>query len=126
MQLRDLNMSMKPRQAFQYDSNAYLALAHMVPTLTGIPYHEFLIQEIFKPLDMKGAKCDSNQVRVSGQAVDGFLRKGGNPNQEGVEKLGKPCSVGWWTTDDGLWCLPHGGLAMTIIDAVSDSLGPSF
>lgn len=119
--LRNLSMAAELRQQFSYDSNCYLALSHLVPTLTDILYHDFLQKEIFKPLGMKDAHCDSNEVRASGRAVDGFLRKGRGNDQDSddLAVIGKPMPVGWWTYDHGYWMLAAGGIAMTINDAVS-------
>ena len=107
------------RRQFGYDSNNYVALSHLAPVLTGKPYHSFLDDEIFRPLKMASATGDSNIVRASGNAADGFLRKGGDPSESGTGRLGSPQSVGWWTQDDGFWCLAAGGVSMNIRDAVS-------
>lgn len=119
--IRNFTMATELRREFAYDSHCPLSLSHMVPTLTGIPYHVFVEEEIFKPLRMTDSYCDSNAVRATHRAMDGFLRKGGgHTGSSDAEKLGTPVPVGWWTQDDGLWCLPAGGVAMTMNDGVSE------
>ena len=117
--LRHLTMSAELSQTFQYDSACYLALAKIVEVVTGKSYSSFVEQEVFQPLDMSASFCDSNRVRESGRAADGYLRKGGDPQKIEMEPRGQPVSVGWWTQDSGFWCTPAGGIAMSMVDAVS-------
>ena len=117
--MRHLSTTAELRQVYQYDSFCPMACAAIVELLTGMTFTRFLDQEIFGPIGMKSSFGNSNDTRATGRFASGHLRRGGDLSREGPSRNGATRSVGWWTQDDGLWCLPAGGVAMNIQDAVS-------
>jgi CubicO group peptidase (beta-lactamase class C family) len=75
--MRHLRPSTEIRQEFQYNNLHYTTLSHIIPTLTGVPYIEYVQEHIFDPLGMN-ATYDSIRAGKSGRRTEGFSRQGRN------------------------------------------------
>jgi CubicO group peptidase (beta-lactamase class C family) len=120
--LRHLEPSVDPHQAWQYSNLHYLTLAHIVSTLSGLPFDKYVTQHIFGPLGMSRTMYNFTLAReVAGEEgiVDSFIRVGRNITRcgeiwrlsggwpivgESIEKacIGETVGVGWWSQSDGL------------------------
>jgi CubicO group peptidase (beta-lactamase class C family) len=93
--MRHLRPSTEIRQEFQYNNLHYTALSHIIPTLTGVPYIEYVQEHIFDPLGMN-ATYDSIKAGKSGRRTEGFSRQGRNKTlcEEEWEAQGKKQILG--------------------------------
>ncbi|CAK9785119.1 beta-lactamase/transpeptidase-like protein [Cutaneotrichosporon oleaginosum] len=100
--LRYLEPSAEIRQAYQYCNMHYGALAHIVTTLTGIEYVDWVTENVIKPLGLN-ATYDYDAAEVA----EGFAHIGVNYTQcalsEEVRRPDKACMgetkpFGWWVT----------------------------
>ena len=48
-----LPLNFEPGERFEYSSSGYFILSYIIEVVTGLPYHLYLHQNIFDPLDMK-------------------------------------------------------------------------
>lgn len=120
--LRYLEPSADPHQSWQYSNLHYITLAHIVSTLSGMPFDEYVTEHIFRPLGMNRTMYNFTLARhLAGQGgmVDSFIRVGRNVTRCGeiwrstdgwpidgdvLEKacIGETVGVGWWSESDGL------------------------
>ncbi|KLT43700.1 beta-lactamase/transpeptidase-like protein [Cutaneotrichosporon oleaginosum] len=98
--LRNLPLSTEIRQVYQYNNLHYATLAHIVTTLSGTPYVDWLGQHVLGPLNMTASTFDYTNVKT-----ESFLRTGVNLTQCGrspdLDHLDPGCfgsinSTGWW------------------------------
>lgn len=132
--LRHLRPSTELRQTWQYNNAHYFVLSHIVPTLTGIPFVEYVKHHIFDPIGMTHSYYNSTEATLTGDRADSFLREGIDPNAcaEAWERtgrlsdvcLGKGVDVGWWTEGDGVFEAGAGGIVTCARDMVSQVLNP--
>jgi CubicO group peptidase (beta-lactamase class C family) len=74
--LHNLPLSTELRQIYQYNDLHYSTLAHVIATLTGTPYVDWLDQNVLKPLNMTSSKFD-----YTGVTTESFRRTGVNLTQ---------------------------------------------
>ncbi|KAK4687896.1 hypothetical protein P7C73_g2232, partial [Tremellales sp. Uapishka_1] len=117
--MRYLKPSTEIRQTWQYNNFHYLALSHMIPTLTNISFVDYVKRRILDPLGMSSTTYNCLEARQSGQRSEGFVRVERNAKKcEALDidrKVDKACtgvpeSLGWWTEGDGLSEAGMGGL----------------
>jgi len=61
---RHLHPSAELGKAWHYDNMGYIALSHIISTLTDIPFHKYVDQNMVKPLGM-GATSNATQLKQS-------------------------------------------------------------
>jgi len=121
--LRYLSFSTEIRRRFQYNNIHYVALSHIVPTLTGTSFTDFVDRHILDRLGMTDTRYNLTAATATGRRSDGFTRIGRNLTRcaerwEGVNKIDKSClgetrSLGWWRGGDSLDMAGPGGLMST-------------
>jgi CubicO group peptidase (beta-lactamase class C family) len=129
--MRYLRPSAEIRQEWQYNNLHYTVLSHMIPTLLGVPYIEFVKDQILDPLGIT-ATYNATRAKESGQRTDGFLRLGRNLTScieewKGLKRipetcLGTPVPLGWWTDTDGVFLAGPAGLIMSGKDMASQPI----
>ena len=128
--MRHLRPSTELRQAFQYNNQLYVTLSHIIPSITGIPFHQYVETHIFKPLGMITATYNATLANLRGHRTDGFMRSGRNMTKckevwkAGMQVVDKSCvgvskGFGWWTETDGIFEAGAGGVIMSGNDMVS-------
>jgi len=115
--IRHMRCASELRKEWRYNNEHYIVLAHIILTLTGIPYADWVRKHIFEPIGMDSATNDSHDAARTGRRTDGFVRSGLDRRQKG--SMGIARGIGWWTESDGMWCLGPGGIAMSAKDGVS-------
>ncbi|ORY32151.1 beta-lactamase/transpeptidase-like protein [Naematelia encephala] len=121
--LRNLKPSAEFRQAFQYNNGHYTTLSEIVPTLTGVPFVEYVKDHILDPLGMTQTYYNSTLAGETGNRVQPFFRSGVDETKcaqmwkatKDVDEtcLGEPKSIGWWTTEDGIFEAGPGAIVMS-------------
>ena len=127
--LRHLRPSTEFRKAWQYQNQHYVTLSHIIPTLTGVPFVDFVKQHIFGPVGLESATYNHTEAAVSGRRIDGFMRYDRNATECArvfgatgeVDRscLGQTESFGWWTETDAIFEAGPGGVIMSTKDMVS-------
>ncbi|BEJ10597.1 hypothetical protein CspHIS471_0100190 [Cutaneotrichosporon sp. HIS471] len=99
--LGNLPPSAEIRQVYQYNNMHYASLAHVVTTVSGTPFVDWVNQNILTPLNMTTSTFD-----YTGVTTESFRRTGVNGTQGALspdlEHLDPACfgtqdSIGWWT-----------------------------
>ena len=126
--MRHFRPSTEIQQAWQYNNMHYVALAEMVPVLTGIPFDEYVMQHIVKPLGMSETLYNATQARLEGNLTDSWVREGINRTECALSKssngspskscLGETKSMGWWLNGDNLYNAGPGGVMTSGTDMV--------
>jgi CubicO group peptidase (beta-lactamase class C family) len=126
--MRFLRPSSEPRQYWQYNNQHYVLLSRIVTTLTGIPYPDWVKQNIFEPLGMISSTYNVTEAWTSGRSTDAHLRVDRNLTKcaemwSGVGKIDESCtgitkSIGSWIDGDFLNMAGAGGVATTPKDLV--------
>ena len=124
-----MRSSVEVRQAFQYNNWHYAILSHIIPTLTGKTYVDFVQERIFDPLGMQDATYNVTAAKESGHRTDGYMRSGWNFTVCGeqwdtkgsvdLDCLGTNKPFGWYTEGDGLDLAGPGGVILSVRDMVS-------
>ncbi|ORY35068.1 beta-lactamase/transpeptidase-like protein [Naematelia encephala] len=135
--LRYFRPSSELRQNFQYNNWHYVTLSHIVPTLTGVPYINYVSEHIFKPLNMTQTTYNATEALLGGHRTESWFHDGVNATEcaqhwKGLDNLDKSCigqtkSIGWWTDSDQVFMAGPGGLIMSGRDMVkwlSELLSP--
>lgn len=120
--LARLRPSAEFRDVFQYQNGHYVALSHIVPTLTGVPFVEYVDQHFFTPLGMTATVYNHTAAAASGHRTDGYTHTGVNITEcaaksspEKHKKRSKSCHgsvapFGWFTDTDGIDNAGPGGV----------------
>lgn len=128
-EMRHLRPSREIRQEFQYNNLHYIALAHVVSTLTGVPYHDWVTDHIIKPLHMSHTTYNATLADEwhrsefwTSTGVD--LEACALTWSPSLSKLGKECvgelrSLKRWNDHDELLLAGCGGVKMSGSDMVS-------
>jgi hypothetical protein len=126
--LAHLRPSAEFRNVFQYQNGHYVALAHMVPTLTGVPFIEYVARHFFSPLGMSATTYNHTAAAASGHRTDGHTHTGVNMTEcvakstpEKHKKRSKSCHgkiapFGWFTETDGIDNAGPGGVVSSTRD----------
>ncbi|MDP4143715.1 MAG: serine hydrolase domain-containing protein [Bacillota bacterium] len=61
-----------PNVKFQYCNSNYILLGYIIERVSGMKYENFINRYIFKPLDMKDSRYDTNKIVSENEAV-GYL-----------------------------------------------------
>lgn len=69
--MRNLRPNAEVRETFQYQNGHYVSLAHMVPTLTNIPFIEYVRTHFFGPLGMNSTTYNHTEAAATGHRTDG-------------------------------------------------------
>lgn len=90
---KDLPLEFTPGEKFSYSSSGYILLGYIIEQMTGMPYGEFVRQNIFEPLEMEDSGFEhANQV-IPGMAsgcdyLDNTLVKAAYRNIENAHASG--------------------------------------
>lgn len=127
--MRNLRPSTELRESWQYNNQHYIALSHIVLTLTGTPFHEYVKEHVFDPLGMRSTTYNSTTAYLTGQRTNGFTRDGRNVTRcaerwaLGSELdhscVGEAKAFDWWTKSDGIYEAGAGGIVMSGHDMVN-------
>ncbi len=70
---RDKPLKFEPGSDFEYNNSAYVLLGYLIEKLSGQSYQDFIVQNIFKPLEMNDSGYDSHSEillhRASGYEI---------------------------------------------------------
>jgi CubicO group peptidase (beta-lactamase class C family) len=114
------------RQAWQYQNLHYTTASHIVPSLTGVRFIDYVQKNIWDPMGMINSHYLISRARETGRLADGFVKVERNATEcahkmngtdwSGVLRgqevkvhracLGETKSVGWFIAGDGE---PHAG-----------------
>ncbi|KLT40391.1 beta-lactamase/transpeptidase-like protein [Cutaneotrichosporon oleaginosum] len=126
--LAHLRPSAEFRSIFQYQNGHYVALSHIVPTLTGVPFTEYVAEHFFAPVGMNSTTYNHTAAAESGHRTDGHTHTGVNMTEcvakstaEGYKKRSKACHgkiapFGWFTDTDGTDLAGAGGVVSSARD----------
>ncbi|KAL7421507.1 hypothetical protein Q5752_003276 [Cryptotrichosporon argae] len=123
--LRDLPPSAELRQTFQYNNLHYTTLSHIVPTLTGTSFVDYVRAHILGPLDMAATTYNHTAAGATGRRVEGFSHVGRNATRCRAQWddapavkdcVGEPVATGWWADGDGIEDAGPGGIITTLND----------
>lgn len=130
--MRLLRPTAEIRQVFQYNNMHYFTLAHVVTTLSGMEFTDFVAKHIFDEVGMDATTYDST-IAAKHDRTDGFYRLGINMNlcREKTKSwkdihpscVGKATPIGWWTNGTGLNDAGPGGVVSCGKDMVRQQLG---
>lgn len=136
--MRYLRPSSELRQSFQYNNQHYFILGHIVASLSGIPFTQYVTDHIISPLNMTHTTYNGTEALLTGHRSDGFVRSGTNGTDcalnwgsNGTKNpdescLGRPVSIGWWTEGSGILEAGAGGVIMSGRDMVCQFSTPFF
>ena len=123
----------EPRKTFQYNNVHYALLSLFPQKLLGIPYEQFVKENIFDPLGMKDSNFDHQRSSQSPKAVRGFYRKdldkaklrreitkSGSSQLTGKEWFAESSEFNWFTPGAAGAFAGAGGAIVTLEDSVSD------
>lgn len=65
----------KPGKSFRYSNSGYVLLGYIVEKVSGLPYQQYITENIFKPLGMNRACYDNHRTVVPGRA-SGYASSG--------------------------------------------------
>lgn len=128
--LRNLPLSAEIRQQYQYNNHHYATLAHVITTLTGTPYVDWMAANVLGPLNMTATTFDHTGVKTESFSRSGVsLQKcGSSPD---IDHLDPACfgtieSIGWWNPKPYVKGAGAGGagLITNTRDLVSNLLVP--
>ncbi|BEJ11524.1 hypothetical protein CspHIS471_0109460 [Cutaneotrichosporon sp. HIS471] len=126
--LARLRPSAEFRQVFQYQNSHYVALAHMVPTLTGVPFIQYVAKHFFAPLGMSATTYNHTAAAASGHRTDGHthtrlnitecVAKSTLANHKNRPRSchGSIAPFGWFTDTDGIDIAGAGGIISSARD----------
>ncbi|ORX36667.1 beta-lactamase/transpeptidase-like protein [Kockovaella imperatae] len=124
--LPHLRASAEIRQAYQYCNIGFVILSGIIPELTGTPFHEFVQQHFFDPLDMTSSYLKATVASATGKWTDSALRIGINKpecRKQWTENrkldascLGQVHRFGPWTDTDYLEMGGAGGAILSLVD----------
>lgn len=143
--MRHLRSTAEVRQTFQYQNGHYVALSHIVPTLAGVPFIEYVRTHFFAPLGMNATTYNHTAAAESGRRTDGHTHRGVNMTEcvakshlnpfserhkhgrKGGKKHSKrPASChgdiapfGWFTATDGIANAGPGGVVSSARDVAT-------
>ena len=119
------------RQTWQYNNWHYVLLSGIIPTLTGVPYHDFVQRNFFDPLNMTSSFLNATAAGETGRWTDGSMRIGMNMSacraqwtaKGKVDErcLGRTERFGRWTESNSLPMGGAGGSILSLTDMVSTS-----
>lgn len=123
--MRYLRPSAELRDTFQYNNAHYVALSHLIPTLTGTPFIDYVQEHFFNPLNMTSTTYDHKKAAATGHRTDGFTHRHVNITQCAAKSTvakrdaschGEPAPFGWYTYGDGIDIAGAGGVVSSLRD----------
>jgi CubicO group peptidase (beta-lactamase class C family) len=98
---RDKPLDFPPGTDFKYSNSGYILLGSLIEKITGLPYRQFVQDNIFTPLGMKDSGYDSNQEIIERHA-EGYTPGPGGPIVAGYVDMTIPFAAGglYSTTGD--------------------------
>lgn len=120
--MRNLPFTAEIRQGFQYNNLHYVTLSHIVTVLSGRPFHAFVNEHFFAPLDMRSTTYNSTAAGLTGERSDCYYHTGVNLTaclDAGVGSnacQGKKENLGWWIEGDSLNNAGPGGIMTSLWD----------
>jgi CubicO group peptidase (beta-lactamase class C family) len=136
--LVQLPSSAEIRQVRQYSNILYIVASHVVTTLSGMPFTDFVTTRIFDRLGMKDTTFDITRATQSGKRVYSFVRTGvGERKAENawntykssedsdipLDCLGNPTCYEWAPGFDIVHHAGAGGIWTTAADMVCRDFG---
>jgi CubicO group peptidase (beta-lactamase class C family) len=136
--LVQLTSSAEIRQVRQYSNISYIVASHVVTTLSGMPFTDFVTTRIFDRLGMKDTTYDITRVTQSGKRVHSFVRTGvderkaenawnmHNGSEDSdipLDCLGNPTCYDWVPGSDIVHNAGAGGIWTTAADMVCRNYG---
>lgn len=73
-QLGNAPLEFKPGERFSYSNSGYVLLGHIIEKASGVPYEQFLRENIFEPLQMKNTGYEERNSIVKHRASGYSLR----------------------------------------------------
>lgn len=67
-------MDFKPGDKFRYNNSAYILLGHIIESVSGLPYPEYIEENIFKPLKMEDSSYGS-VTNIIPKKASGYSKK---------------------------------------------------
>lgn len=123
--MRNLPFTAEIRQGFQYNNLHYVTLSHIVSVLSGRPFHVFVNENIFVPLEMRSTTYNSTAAGQTGRRTHGYYHTGLNLTEcfanSTVDKPGESCrgkrrDLGWWIEGDSINNAGPGGVITSLWD----------
>lgn len=123
--MRDLPFTAELRQGLQYNNLHYVTLSHIVSVLSGRPFHTFVNENIFAPLEMRDTFYNSTAAGNTGRRTHGYHHMGRNMTQclelSTIDNLHQSCKgervdLGWWVEGDSLNNAGPGGVITSLWD----------
>ncbi len=90
---RDKPLEFEPGERWAYNNSAYVLLGAIIEKLSGKTYEQFVEEEIFKPLGMKGSRYGSKSEVVSRRA-SGYEGEAGAYRNASYVSMTQPYSAG--------------------------------
>lgn len=115
------------RKIFLYSNDNYALAGEFIAKLAGVPYTEFVKDNILDPLGMSETLFDHEVALASGKRVEGFLHYDYDEDQrrKAIERgewnqacVGKVGQMNFWDSRDGNYIAAAGGLWSTGQDIV--------
>jgi CubicO group peptidase (beta-lactamase class C family) len=99
--VRDKPLDFFPGEKMSYSNSGYLLLGHVIETVTGAGYEQFVTANIFTPLGMKDSGYDSNQAIIAHRAA-GYMPSAYGLVNAGFIHMSIPHAAGalYSTTED--------------------------
>jgi CubicO group peptidase (beta-lactamase class C family) len=126
--MRNLRHTAEIRQVFQYNNNHYTTLAHIVTTLSGMPFVEYSTTHILEPVGLSRSTYNWTTARERGM-TDGFAHLGINmtacreksPDVHHTHPscTGRAINTGWHMAGNGMNEAGAGGVVSCGKDMVS-------
>ncbi len=74
--LPDWSHSAVPGLAFRYSNTNYVVLAHLLETVVGQPFAEFVADHLIRPFGLRSTAVDPERVTVVGRVACGYHNRG--------------------------------------------------
>lgn len=109
---RDRSLDFQPGEKFHYSNSGYLVLGAIIEKVAGVPYVQFLQDNILTPLGMKDTGYDS-WTQIIPKRASGYVRRKGQLVNDDFIDMSIPYSAGaLYSTTHDLWTWEkalHGG-----------------
>jgi CubicO group peptidase (beta-lactamase class C family) len=98
---RDKALEFEPGEKWNYSNSGYVLLGYLIEKISGMPYSQFVQENIFTPLGMKDSGYDSNSAIIERRA-SGYTPSPKGPVNAGFIHMSIPFAAGslYSTTED--------------------------
>ena len=74
--IKSWSLDFEPGTQYSYSNTGYSLLAYIIQKVSGMPYEQFLQENIFKPLSMADSGSDANQLTIKNKASGYIVNNG--------------------------------------------------